>query len=218
MNTERVEYISVGMYHQEGGWPKDVDPTEKEQTTRYRKKVEKDEEYIRQIKSLGDSVEHSIMQNNAVDIYQEYFSGEYADHSSDPPSAKTLSVFKCVAARPRRAPAPPRPPASNRPPAATPAPGLAPTPRLSRRRDPNTVKRTVSNISWYPDGGKKLAVAFAIMQFQDWRMDKMSNLSYIWDVNNPNFPEQVHTRPRSRPPPSPSPSPSPSLHPPRARA
>ena len=52
------------------------------------------------------------------------------------------------------------------------------------------VKRTVSNISWYPDGGKKLAVAFAIMQFQDWRMDKMSNLSYIWDVNNPNFPEQ----------------------------
>ena len=84
---------------------------------------------------------------------QEYFSGEYADHSSDPPSAKTLSVFK----------------------------------------DPNTVKRTVSNISWYPDGGKKLAVAFAIMQFQDWRMDKMSNLSYIWDVNNPNFPEQELT-------------------------
>eukprot|EP00965_Chrysotila_dentata_P056039 1857669-Pleurochrysis_carterae.AAC.1 len=40
-------------------------------------------------------------------------------------------------------------------------------------RDPNTIKRTVSDISWYPDGGKKLAVAFAIMQFQDWRMEKM---------------------------------------------
>ena len=48
------------------------------------------------------------------------------------------------------------------------------------------MKRTVSHISWYPDGGRKLAVAFAIMQFQDWRMDKMSQKSYIWDVNNPN--------------------------------
>mmetsp|Transcript_46296 Transcript_46296/g.76595 ORF Transcript_46296/g.76595 Transcript_46296/m.76595 type:complete len:571 (-) Transcript_46296:17-1729(-) len=150
VNTERFTYVSVGMFHQEGGWPKDVDPTEKEQTTRYRKKVEKDEEYIRQVKALGDAVEHSIMQNIAVDIYQDYFTGEYADHSSEPPSAKTLSVFK----------------------------------------DPSTVKRTVSGISWYPDGGKKLAVAFSIMQFQDWRMEKMSNLSYIWDVNNPNFPEQ----------------------------
>ena len=31
---------------------------------------------------------------------------------------------------------------------------------------PAEVKRTVCSISWYPDGGKKLAVAFAIMQFQ----------------------------------------------------
>ena len=56
-------------------------------------------------------------------------------------------------------------------------------PRLSQ------IKRTVSNISWYPDGGKKLAVAFAILQFQDPRIDKASDLSYIWDVNNPNTPE-----------------------------
>ena len=106
---------------------------------RYKKKVEKDEEYIKQIKALGDAVEGDIKQNYAIDIYQEYFAGEYADHSSEPPSAKTLSVFK----------------------------------------DPSDIKRTVSNISWYPDGGKKLAVAFAILQFQDPRIDKASDLSYI---------------------------------------
>ena len=39
------------MNHLEGGWPKDVDCTEKEQTARYRKKVEKDEQYIKQIKA-----------------------------------------------------------------------------------------------------------------------------------------------------------------------
>merc|ERR1719171_1309154 len=115
----------------EGGWPKDIDPTEKDQTQRYRKKVEKDEEYIRQIRSLGDNIEGDIKLNYAIDIYQEYFSGEYADHSSEPPSAKTLSVFK----------------------------------------DPEQIKRTVADISWYPDGGKKVAVAFSIMQFQDHRMD-----------------------------------------------
>ncbi len=150
VNTERFTYIPQGMCHVDGGWPDGVDATEKDQTARYKKKVEKEDEYIRQVKLLGDAVESEIKQNYAIDIYQEYFSGEYADHSSEPPSAKTLSVFK----------------------------------------DPSEVKRTVSNISWYPDGGKKLAVAFAIMQFQDWRMEKMSDTSYIWDVNNPNTPEQ----------------------------
>ena len=104
---------------------------------RYRKKAEKDDEYIKQIKALGDACEGDIKQNYAIDIYQEYFAGEYADHSSEPPSAKTLSVFK----------------------------------------DPSEIKRTVANISWYPDGGKKLAVAFAILQFQDPRIDKASDLS-----------------------------------------
>ena len=74
------------------------------------------------VKAMPGTIEGDIKQNYAIDIYQEYFAGEYADHSSEPPSAKTLSVFK----------------------------------------DPSEIKRTVSNISWYPDGGKKLAVAFAI--------------------------------------------------------
>ena len=149
VNTERFTYISQGMLHLEGGWPKDVDATEKEQTQRYKKKVEKDDEYIRQVKSLGDMVEGDIKQNYAIDIYQEYFTGgEYADHASEPPSAKTLSVF----------------------------------------RDPCEVKRSVSSISWYPDGSK-LAIAFSIMQFQDPRMEAALQHSYIWDVNNPNTPE-----------------------------
>lgn len=39
IDPEHVEYQSHGMNHMEGGWPKDVDPTEKDQTARYRKKV-----------------------------------------------------------------------------------------------------------------------------------------------------------------------------------
>ena len=33
VNTERFAYNSVGTLHTEGGWPKDVDATEKEHTT-----------------------------------------------------------------------------------------------------------------------------------------------------------------------------------------
>lgn len=42
------------MNHSEGGWPKDINPAEIEQTMRFRKKVEKDESYINAIQSLGD--------------------------------------------------------------------------------------------------------------------------------------------------------------------
>ena len=69
-NTDRLVTKASSIRHAEGGWPKDVDPTEKDQTTRYKKKVEKDEEYIRQVKNLGEAVESSIMQNYAIDIYQ----------------------------------------------------------------------------------------------------------------------------------------------------
>lgn len=44
---------SRGVNHIEGGWPKDVNPLELEQTIRFRKKVEKDENYINAIMQLG---------------------------------------------------------------------------------------------------------------------------------------------------------------------
>ena len=157
VEPETIEYTNHGMNHTEGGWPKDLDYTEKEQTTRYRKKVEKDEEYIRQIRELVEIVDSSLMQNVAIDIYEDYFAaadGQEAraeEASSEAPSAKTLAAFK----------------------------------------DPSEIKRTACQISWFPDGGKRFSVAFSIMQFQDWRIDKASHTSYIWDVNNPNEPEMA---------------------------
>ena len=53
VNTERFETQSRGINHVEGGWPKDINPAEVEQTMRFRKKVEKDEVYIQAIQQLG---------------------------------------------------------------------------------------------------------------------------------------------------------------------
>ena len=48
------------MVHTEGGWPKDVDCTEAEHVIRYRKKVEKDEDYVRSIVNLGSQARHPL--------------------------------------------------------------------------------------------------------------------------------------------------------------
>jgi len=43
------------------------------------------------------------------------------------------------------------------------------------------VKRTVTGLSWHPDGGRKLAAAYSCLEFQ--KASKDMNLdSYVWDV------------------------------------
>ncbi|KAM9794479.1 dynein axonemal intermediate chain 2 [Syngnathus typhle] len=149
VNTERFESESRGINHVEGGWPKDINPQEMEQTIRFRKKVEKDENYLNSLMQLGDVIGHCVGQNTAVDIYQKYFEDEEPrDQSQEPPSAKTINVF----------------------------------------RDPNQVKRTVTCLSWHPDGGRKLAAAYSCLEFQKASTD-MSPDAYIWDMENPNKPE-----------------------------
>ena len=64
VNTERVVTTSTSMLHTEGGWPKDVDPTEQSDVARYRKKAEKDEEYRYAIKTLAPIVTRCMRQNN----------------------------------------------------------------------------------------------------------------------------------------------------------
>lgn len=42
----RVEYTKEGVNHAEGGWPKDVNVNDPETTQRYRRRIEKDDDYI----------------------------------------------------------------------------------------------------------------------------------------------------------------------------
>ncbi|XP_013416067.1 dynein intermediate chain 3, ciliary [Lingula anatina] len=148
INTERFETEVRGINHTEGGWPKDVNPQEVEQVLRYRKKVEKDEMYINTIQQLSTVMEHCIKQNNAIDIYEEYFDDIDVDDMDETPTAKTINVF----------------------------------------RDPCDPKRTSTHISWFPDGPRKLAIAYCNLEFQGSSPDTSMD-SYIWDVENPNKPE-----------------------------
>lgn len=39
-------------------------------------------------------MEHCIKQNNAIDIYEEYFQDVHLDEVEETPSAKTINVFR----------------------------------------------------------------------------------------------------------------------------
>eukprot|EP00042_Codosiga_hollandica_P043770 m.420643 g.420643 ORF g.420643 m.420643 type:complete len:780 (-) comp56637_c0_seq4:151-2490(-) len=94
VNTERFSTEHKGVNHVEGGWPRDIDPSELEHTMRYRKKVEKDEGYMQAVLDLGKSVEHVIKQNRAIDIYEDYFPEEFDEAQIEPHSARTIRLFK----------------------------------------------------------------------------------------------------------------------------
>ncbi|NXJ85750.1 DNAI2 protein, partial [Trogon melanurus] len=95
VNTENVTVESRGVNHVEGGWPKDLNPQDVEQTARFRKRVEKDEHFVNTVVHLGPLMEHCVRQNNAIDIYEEYFEEEeVAEAEDEPPSAKTINVIR----------------------------------------------------------------------------------------------------------------------------
>lgn len=46
INTTTATFKESGLHHVEGGWPRDINMHDLEQTVRYRRKIEKDELYI----------------------------------------------------------------------------------------------------------------------------------------------------------------------------
>jgi dynein intermediate chain 2 len=104
VNTDRFETAIKNVLHVEGGWPKDINPTDMEATSRFRKKVEKDENYVKTIQILGERAEQIIRQNNAIDIYEEYFSEKsQTQMQQDVPRARTVNLFRDPAEQARSA-------------------------------------------------------------------------------------------------------------------
>ena len=89
VNTERVISKNMGVLHMEGGWPKDIDPTEKDQTQRYRKKVEKDETYIKEVKAM---LQHKKGNKQQLFDSGEFFMNAQKAASPAPPAAAAAAA------------------------------------------------------------------------------------------------------------------------------
>ena len=100
-NTERISLRNRGMEHTEGGWPNAVDATEVEEKNKYCKKQERESNYYPACKALiSGLMDENLKQNNAIDIYGEYFANSDGIINQDaaptlgPPSMKAITVFK----------------------------------------------------------------------------------------------------------------------------
>ncbi|KAH8343365.1 hypothetical protein KR059_008988, partial [Drosophila kikkawai] len=96
METENVTYDERGLYHYEGGWPKEVNPLDEEQTQRHRKKVERDDSWGEQVLEMIKKMMGVVEQNNALNIYQNFFADLPPELGYDlklPFKARILNVF-----------------------------------------------------------------------------------------------------------------------------
>ena len=94
VNTRRQELVGRGMCHTEGGWPRDVNPSDAEQKNRFRKKIEKDDDFIYKTRLLVRETEKYVQQNNSINIFEDYFAE--VDHATEvkPASVGSVAVFK----------------------------------------------------------------------------------------------------------------------------
>ncbi|KAB0792213.1 hypothetical protein PPYR_14172 [Photinus pyralis] len=102
LNTTRAHFVNYGINHSEGGWPKDVNKDDEEQVKRYRRKIEKEDAYNPSVMSLSKSMEHFILQNNSMNIYQQYFTDVKPLPMVEQSSVRTVNVYQdcCEEKRP----------------------------------------------------------------------------------------------------------------------
>jgi len=95
VNTLRLEMATTPVLHREGGWPEEVDSKDKQDVTRFRRKVEKDHEFRVAVASvMGPSIARCMRQNFTTDIYEKYFEDDGRDLGGEAPAVKGLAVFK----------------------------------------------------------------------------------------------------------------------------
>jgi len=71
------------MKHVVGGWPIEFDPTEPADIAKYEKKMYRETSlgFAPATKAMVHGATKCILQNNEIDLFQEYFAGESAEHN-----------------------------------------------------------------------------------------------------------------------------------------
>ncbi|XP_076293039.1 dynein axonemal intermediate chain 2-like [Lasioglossum baleicum] len=90
-----------GMYHFEGGWPKEINPRDEETTARFRRRVEKDDHWAPKLHNLFEVMEEGVLENGAINIYQHYFDDMVPTELVQPVSLRAVKVYTDPQ-RPRR--------------------------------------------------------------------------------------------------------------------
>ncbi|KAK2079044.1 hypothetical protein QBZ16_002734 [Prototheca wickerhamii] len=95
--TPTREMVSTYVDARHGHWPRDVDPSDSQQVARFKKRVERDDDYIRCVSRLGATLEDAIKLGCALPIYQDYFSGVPRPPDPRPPRMTPLAALAAPA-------------------------------------------------------------------------------------------------------------------------
>ncbi|KAG5329902.1 DNAI2 protein, partial [Acromyrmex charruanus] len=92
--TVSIQTKKSGMFHFEGGWPKEINPKDEEVTARFRRRVEKEEDWSSKLMNLFQKMEHNVLQNGALNIYEHYFDDMIPTELVKPRSLRTVNVYE----------------------------------------------------------------------------------------------------------------------------
>lgn len=101
VNTARVQMQNQIMMHIEGGWPKEVDYMEAQDTLKFKKRLEKDPSYVQAVRELTKRTKECLEQNNTIDLFELYFESQEPEHQPEALTVKTTALFKDPAEEPR---------------------------------------------------------------------------------------------------------------------
>ncbi|CDJ70527.1 dynein intermediate chain, putative [Eimeria necatrix] len=95
VNTGNVSVCGRGMRHVEGGWPKEVDPTDPQEVAKWKKRAERDPAFLQSVKQLTAECSRVLQQNLVVDLFEDYFKGSETSRGSEQRLyAKSIALLK----------------------------------------------------------------------------------------------------------------------------
>ncbi|XP_026754066.1 dynein intermediate chain 3, ciliary-like [Galleria mellonella] len=99
INTKRIILHNEGVNHAEGGWPKDINFADEELTSRYRRRIERDDTYVDAVMNLYPTFEHYINQNNAIEMYDLFFKEMVPELPVERSYIRTNNIYKDPSSR-----------------------------------------------------------------------------------------------------------------------
>jgi dynein intermediate chain 2 len=93
-NTEQYVQVPKSQGFTDGAWPPEVKTNEFADRQRLLRRIKSDTDYQQALVSLVKTAEGAIAQNNTIDVFEDYFREDEFEFESEPPSCKTIGVFK----------------------------------------------------------------------------------------------------------------------------
>ncbi|XP_026724990.1 dynein intermediate chain 3, ciliary-like [Trichoplusia ni] len=93
-NTKRIKMHDQGIDHTEGGWPKEVHPYNEDHVQRHRRRIMHEDSYIHSVLNLSPALFHRVDQNNAIEMYETYYSDMPPQDPVEKYGTRITNVFR----------------------------------------------------------------------------------------------------------------------------